>query len=79
MKNKTQDLILPVLVDGEVTTYAIQALFTLGNKKGETKHQVWSITTSRLTIEEAEYDLSEIKFDGHDARIVKITTKAEVI
>ena len=79
MKNKTQDLILPVLVDGEVTTYAIQALFTLGNKKGETKHQVWSITTSRLTIEEAEYDLKQFKEDGYEARIVKITTKADIL
>ena len=78
-KERTQKLNLPVLVNGEVTTYTVQVLFRFGIKEGETPYKKWSIIQSNLTIEEAEYDLKQFKEDGIEARIVKITTKAEVI
>ena len=78
-KARTQMVVLPVLVDGEVTTYGVQALFTLGTKQGETPHQKWSITRCDLTIEEANEEVEMFAKDGYSARIVKITTNAKII
>ena len=78
-KERTQQLVLGVILNGEVTTYGVQVLFTHGTKQGETPHQVWSIINARLTIEEAEHSFNQWKEDGYEARIVKITTKTEVI
>lgn len=78
-KARTQSLVLPVLVNGKVTNYAVEVLFTLGQKEGETPYKKWTLTSHNLTIEEAEYDVNSFRGDGYEARIVKITTKAEVI
>ena len=74
-----QQLVLDVFIKAEHTTYGVQALFTLGTKQGETPHQKWSFVDHNMTIEEAEYTRDQFKEDGYEARIVKITTKAEVI
>ena len=79
MKQQTQTLALDVLVNGEVTSYACYVLFTFGQKEGETPYQKWRMTEGRMTIEEAEYDVKYFISEGYEARIVKITTKAEVI
>lgn len=78
-KERTQQLVLDVILNGEVTTYTVQVLFTFGQKEGETPYTKWSIIESNLTIEEAEYDLKQWKEDGFEARIVKITTKADIL
>lgn len=74
-----QQLVLDVFIKAEHTTYGVQALFTLGTKQGETPHQKWSFVDHNMTIKEAEYVLNMWKEDGYEARIVEITTKAEVI
>jgi hypothetical protein len=74
-----QHLVLEVIVNSEVFTYGVQVLFTHGTKQGETPHQKWSSIDNNMTIEEAEHSLNQWKEDGYEARIVKITTKAEVI
>ena len=76
---KPQQLVLDVILNGEATTYGVQVLFTHGTKQGETPHQVWSIINARLTMADAKKSVSQWKEDGYEARIVKITTKAEVI
>ncbi len=37
-----QHLVLEVIVNSEVFTYGVQALFTFGTKIGETTYQKWS-------------------------------------
>lgn len=79
-KERTLQLVLDVILNGEVTTYGVQVLFTHGTKQGETPHQKWSfISNNNMTIAEAEKSVSQWEKDGYEARIVKITTKAEVI
>ena len=78
-KERTQAVALDVLVNGEVTSYACYVLFTFGIKEGETPYQRWRITESRMTVEEADAVVRYFISDGYEARIVKITTKAEVI
>jgi hypothetical protein len=74
-----QQLVLDVILNGEATTYGVQVLFTHGTKQGETPHQKWSFTTITENIENANLELNYFNAEGYEARIVKITTKAEVV
>ena len=79
MEQQTQTLALDVLVNGEVTTYAVQAWRRHSAKNGEPPYHAWSFILNNITIEEAEYSINQWKEDGFEARIVKITTKADIL
>lgn len=76
-----QRLILETSLNEEVTTYVLQANFSFGEKPGETPYQRWSYAESTMSnnLDDLKESLEDYIKDGFEARIVKITTKAEVI
>lgn len=74
-------LILDTELDKEVTTYVLQAYFSFGKNIGETPYSRWSYCESTMShdIDDLKASLEDYIKDGYEARIVKITTKAEVI
>jgi hypothetical protein len=81
MNERPERLVLNTELGKEVITYVLQAYFSFGNKEGETKYQRWSYAESTMShdIDDIKESLEDFIKDGYEARIVKITTKAEVI
>jgi hypothetical protein len=81
MNERPKRLVLNTDIGKEVITYVLQVYFSFGNKEGETKYKIWSYAESTMSnnLDDVKESLEDYIKDGYEARIVKITTKAEVM